>query len=63
MMQKMGYQSGKGLGAREQGITAPIEMTDNKKAQGLGLLSSDASEVRELVRPVGTFFYISQALL
>ena len=32
----MGYQEGKGLGAKGQGITAPVEASQQKGHRGLG---------------------------
>ena len=36
MMEKMGFESGTGLGPRKDGIKTPIEVTQRKKNQGLG---------------------------
>ena len=36
MMEKMGFEIGKGLGPRKDGIKSPIEVTQRKKNQGLG---------------------------
>ena len=36
MMEKMGFESGKGLGPKKDGIKTPIEVTQRKKNQGLG---------------------------
>ena len=36
MMEKMGFEIGKGLGPRKDGIKTPIEVTQRKKNQGLG---------------------------
>lgn len=42
----MGYEPGKGLGKNNQGISKPIEESDQKGKQGLGFSSNRGFEKR-----------------
>jgi len=41
MLKKMGWEKGKGLGAKEEGVTEPIKLHSNTTKQGLGCTGYD----------------------
>ncbi|VDQ00742.1 unnamed protein product [Trichobilharzia regenti] len=48
MLQKMGWEPGKGLGKNNSGITAPIKASTQKGKRGLGLKSDFSLGIRQI---------------